>query len=95
MSGSNDNEHEHKHSGHTHVNDIQDNAYNNLLGLHEQTTLNIKSYRLQYALMFIFLLIVIFLTIRAFSNPYPFFIEYVILVTAILAAVYHIINRFM
>ena len=95
MSESNNIEHIHKHSGHTHVGDTEDKAYNNLVGLHEQATLNIKSYRLQYAIMFVFLLIVIFLTIRAFSNPYPYFIEYVILVTAILAVVYHIINRFM
>lgn len=94
MSESNNNEHIHRHSEHTHVSDIEDKAYNNLVGLQEQATLNIKSYRLQYTIMFVFLLIVIFLTIRAFSNPYPYFIEYVILVTAILAAIYHIANRF-
>ena len=48
MSESNNNEHNHKHSGHTHVGDTEDKAYNNLVGLHEQTTLNIKSYRLQH-----------------------------------------------
>ena len=68
-------DHSHKHSGHTHVGEVEDKAYTNLVGLHEQSTLNIKSYKLQYSMMFIFLLFVIFLTIRAFSNPFPYFIE--------------------
>ena len=87
-------DHSHTHSGHTHVGEVEDKAYTNLVGLHEQSTLNIKSYKLQYSMMFIFLLIVIFLTVRAFSNPFPYFIEYVVLVTAILTAIYHIVNRF-
>lgn len=87
--------HTHLDSTHTHVNDEVHSSFSNLVGLHEQASLNIRSYKLQYAVMFIFLLIVIFLTVRAFSNPFPYFIEYVILVTAILTMVYHIVNRFM
>lgn len=85
-------EHTHSHSGHSHV--LDDSAYTNLVGLHEQSTLNIKSYKLQYTMMFIFLLVVIFLTVRAFSNPFPYFIEYVVLITAIFASIYHLITRF-
>ena len=85
-------EHTHSHSGHSHVPD--DSAYTNLVGLHEQSTLNIKSYKLQYTMMFIFLLVVIFLTVRAFSNPFLYFIEYVVLITAIFASIYHVVTRF-
>lgn len=87
-------EHTHSHSGHNHVDDTKNSAFTNLVGLHEQSTLNIKSYKLQYTLMFIFLLVVIFLTVRAFSNPFPYFIEYVVLITAIFAVIYHIVTRF-
>ena len=85
-------EHSHSHSGHSHVDD--DSAYTNLVGIHEQSTLNIKSYKLQYTMMFIFLLVVIFLTVRAFSNPFPYFIEYIVLITAIFASIYHVVTRF-
>jgi hypothetical protein len=90
------NEHTHSHldSSHIHVGDNEQNSFGNLVGLHEQTSLNIRSYKLQYAVMFVFLLVVIFLTVRAFSNPFPYFIEYIILVTAILTSIYHIVNRF-
>ena len=87
-------DHSHSHTGHSHVDETKDSAYTNLVGLHEQSTLNIKSYKLQYTIMFIFLLVVIFLTVRAFSNPFPYFIEYVVLITAIFASIYHVVTRF-
>ncbi len=67
---------------------------NNLRGQYQQSTLQIKSYRLQYMLLFIFLIIVIYLTIRAFNNPFPFFSEYIILVSTIIIVFYHIVKRF-
>jgi hypothetical protein len=95
MSEGDQHTHSHLNSLHTYVDENEHDAFTNLVGLGEQTSLNIRSYKLQYVLMFIFLLIVIFLTVRAFSNPFPYFIEYVILVTAMLALVYHIVKRFM
>ena len=47
--------------------------YNNLQGQYEQSSLQIKSYRLQYMFLFIFLVLVVYLTVRAFTNPFPFF----------------------
>ena len=70
------------------------NSYINLQGQHEQSLLQIKSYRLQYMFIFIFLVIVVYLTIRAFTNPFPFFTEYLILIAAIVTMLYHGSKRF-
>jgi len=70
------------------------NSYINLQGQHEQSSLQIKSYRLQYMFLFIFLVIVVYLTIRAFTNPFPFFTEYLILIVAIVTMLYHGSKRF-
>ena len=70
------------------------NNYINLQGQHEQSSLQIKSYRLQYMFIFIFLVIVVYLTIRAFTNPFPFFTEYLILIAAIVTMLYHGSKRF-
>ena len=70
------------------------NSYINLQGQYEQSSLQIKSYRLQYMFIFIFLVIVVYLTIRAFTNPFPFFTEYLILIAAIVTMLYHGSKRF-
>ena len=70
------------------------NSYMNLQGQYEQSSLQIKSYRLQYMFIFIFLVIVVYLTIRAFTNPFPFFTEYLILIAAIVTMLYHGSKRF-
>jgi hypothetical protein len=80
---------------HIHIDDHEYDEFTDLVGLHEQASLNIRSFKLQYTVMFIFLLIVIFLTMRAYSTPYQYFIESVILVTAIMAFVYHIVKQFL
>ena len=76
------------------VSDDNMNSYMNLQGQYEQSSLQIKSYRLQYMLIFIFLVIVVYLTIRAFTNPFPFFTEYLILIAAIVTMLYHGSKRF-
>ncbi|MAU37560.1 MAG: hypothetical protein CMD14_09385 [Flavobacteriales bacterium] len=68
--------------------------YNNLQGQYEQSSLQIKSYRLQYMFLFIFLVLVVYLTVRAFTNPFPFFIEYLILIAAIVVMLYHGTKKF-
>ena len=69
--------------------------FNNLEGQYEQSSLQIKSYRLQYTLLFICLIYIVYLTMRAFYNPFPFFIEYLILVATIVVTVYHMAKRFL
>lgn len=68
---------------------------NNLGAQYEQTSLQIKSYRLQYTLMSVLLIFIVYLTLRAFYNPFPFLIEYMILVATIIVTVYHMAKRFL
>ena len=68
--------------------------FNNLEGQFEQSSLQIKSYRLQYMLLFICLIFIVYLTVRAYYNPYPFLIEYLILVATIIVTVYHMAKKF-